>query len=219
MRKVTVVMDSAVVRRVLPKKYRPFLDMVEYVEGVHILRIDPARGVKMVIVNMKLRPGHRMDELSGIANVKVLDILKQADDLYTVLVKAEGDRRFRNLAKLFPLDVSYELPFRYDSEKIVLSFVAGQRAIGLVLRAFRLFGKVLDVRIQRAIVSDTDPVAILTERQKEAMVAARRLGYYDIPRKADTTRVARELRLSKSTTLEHLRKAEKRLINQILSGR
>jgi hypothetical protein len=195
MRKVTVVLDPAFVRRVLPRKYHIFLDMVEYVEGVHILRIDPARGMKLVIVDMKLRPGRRLEELDAIPNVKVLDIIEQTDGVYTVLVKAEGDRRLRSLSRLFPVDVSYELPFRYDS------------------------GKMLDVRVQRAIVSDTDPVALLTDKQRAAVLAARRLGYYDIPRRAGTSRVARELRLSKSTTLEHLRKAERRLMGHLLAGR
>ena len=52
----------------------------------------------------------------------------------------------------------------------------------------------------------------------EAILAAKRLGYCDIPRKAETSNVARELNPSKSTTLEHLRKAEKRLIRQLLTG-
>jgi len=52
----------------------------------------------------------------------------------------------------------------------------------------------------------------------EAILAAKRPGYCDIPRKAETSNVAMELDLGKSTTLEHLRKAEKRLIRQLLTG-
>jgi hypothetical protein len=63
---------------------------------------------------------------------------------------------------------------------------------------------------------EKSPLAMLTTKQREALVAAYRGGYYDIPRRASSTRVAKALGLGKSTTVEHLRKAEKRLLDGIL---
>jgi predicted DNA binding protein len=60
------------------------------------------------------------------------------------------------------------------------------------------------------------PLGALTAKQREALVTAYRTGYYDVPRRADSSQVARALGRGKSSTVEHLRKAEKRLLDQIL---
>jgi predicted DNA binding protein len=47
---------------------------------------------------------------------------------------------------------------------------------------------------------------------------AKHMGYYEVPRKTTSRKIAKVMHLSKATTLEHLRKAEKRIINHILVG-
>lgn len=59
----------------------------------------------------------------------------------------------------------------------------------------------------------------LTEKQQEVLQAAYRQGYYDVPRKVTSKDLARSLRLTDSTVVEHLRKAERRLLLQILGER
>ncbi|MDZ7745147.1 MAG: helix-turn-helix domain-containing protein [Halobacteriales archaeon] len=53
----------------------------------------------------------------------------------------------------------------------------------------------------------------LTPTQREAFEAARAAGYYEWPREATTRELAAELDVSKTTYLEHLRKAEAKLLN------
>ena len=53
----------------------------------------------------------------------------------------------------------------------------------------------------------------LTPAQREAFEHARDTGYYEWPREADTRELAADLDLSKTTLLEHLRKAEAKLLN------
>jgi predicted DNA binding protein len=52
----------------------------------------------------------------------------------------------------------------------------------------------------------------LTERQMKALKAAVELGYFDTPRRASIKDVAAALRVSPSTAVEHLRKAEKKVL-------
>lgn len=52
----------------------------------------------------------------------------------------------------------------------------------------------------------------LTIRQSEVMAAAVRMGYYEVPRRTDVKRIARQLSLGRSTVEEHLRSAESSLI-------
>ena len=42
------------------------------------------------------------------------------------------------------------------------------------------------------------------------------MGYYDIPRKITSEKIAKKLGLGDATVVEHLRKAEQRLMKQII---
>ncbi len=50
------------------------------------------------------------------------------------------------------------------------------------------------------------------------VIEAKRNGYYEYPRKSSEGELARKFGLNKSTTVEHLRKAENRMLDQILAG-
>lgn len=65
--------------------------------------------------------------------------------------------------------------------------------------------------------SDGLLVAALTDRQREVIETAFDLGYYEIPRRTTHADIATVLDLSGSTIDEHLRKAEAKLMEQLLS--
>lgn len=60
---------------------------------------------------------------------------------------------------------------------------------------------------------DARRVDRLSEGQREAFELARRLGYYEWPRNISTRELADEMDVSKTTLLEHLRKAESKLLD------
>ena len=57
----------------------------------------------------------------------------------------------------------------------------------------------------------------LTVSQRKTMAKAYSSGYFDVPRKTNSKKLAGSMGISKSTLSEHLRKAEKHLLAQILS--
>lgn len=59
-------------------------------------------------------------------------------------------------------------------------------------------------------------VGTLTDRQREAVRAAREAGYYEVPRRSDLADVAAELDVAESTASTLLRKAEARLVDRVL---
>jgi predicted DNA binding protein len=61
-------------------------------------------------------------------------------------------------------------------------------------------------------------MSFLTAKQKQVLVTAYGLGYYDVPRKISSEEMARLLKIDKSTLAEHLRKAEGRMIKSIIAG-
>jgi len=57
----------------------------------------------------------------------------------------------------------------------------------------------------------------LTARQRQMLLTAYALGYYDVPRKISSDELSRQLKVDKSTIVEHLRKAERKLIGSIIA--
>lgn len=81
--------------------------------------------------------------------------------------------------------------------------------------AFDRAGDVIELQIDEieTVRGDPDrPAATLSERQREAVIAALELGYYDQPRAATHADVADELECAPATASEHLRKAESKLV-------
>jgi HTH DNA binding domain len=58
----------------------------------------------------------------------------------------------------------------------------------------------------------------LTSRQRQILLTGYALGYYDVPRKISSDDLSRHLNVDKSTIVEHLRKAERKLIGSIIAG-
>ena len=65
--------------------------------------------------------------------------------------------------------------------------------------------------------SPDSPLNVLTEKQRRILIASYKLGYYDLPRKVGSRELAEKLGLHKSALATHIRKAERRLLADILS--
>jgi predicted DNA binding protein len=50
------------------------------------------------------------------------------------------------------------------------------------------------------------------------MVSAFQNGYYDFPKKISSKRLCRKVGISKPTLLQHMRKAECRILGEIMTG-
>jgi hypothetical protein len=58
---------------------------------------------------------------------------------------------------------------------------------------------------------------VLTPRQKEILLESYRRGFFDHPRRINATELAERMGMHKTTLLEHIHKAESRLIGHILA--
>lgn len=62
------------------------------------------------------------------------------------------------------------------------------------------------------------PMDSLTERQRTVLETAYAKGYYEVPRRVSSDELAADLNLDKSTVLEHLRRAERNVLSELLGA-
>jgi len=77
-----------------------------------------------------------------------------------------------------------------------------------------------DIDVRHIVSDNPDTTGVLrrdrlSERQRDVFEFARERGYYNWPREVNATELAAELDISKATFLEHLRKAEAKLLDSM----
>jgi DNA-binding CsgD family transcriptional regulator len=97
-----------------------------------------------------------------------------------------------------------------------LSLVGPQETISETIRSYEAAGVSTDLRRLGAYEGRSHPTDSLTDRQQEVIQTAFDMGYYDVPRAASTETVADEIGLDGSTVAEHLQRAERNLLSQLL---
>jgi predicted DNA binding protein len=111
------------------------------------------------------------------------------------------------------------VPFEIKEGKLRVTFLGSSVQVRRLLHQTAMMG------IRHRVVSLTDskyswesPLSRLTERQRKILIAAYSQGYYDLPRKINSEQLARQLDMGSSTLVEHLRKAERRLLTELLGN-
>ena len=104
-------------------------------------------------------------------------------------------------------------PLKISGRKLTISFLGSEQQVGEFIKKITALGirhKV--VLLTEANFSPDSPLGKLTEKQREVLIAAYKLGYYDIPRRINSEKLAKKLNIGSATLGEHLRKAEQRLL-------
>lgn len=213
MRKLTIVMDISIMSHL--GSYRLF-DDIERIEGRQLIRFDPDEGMKLALLDIVLRPGRELGDVSLPKAMQIVDVLLRDGQRHTCIVKIQIEERLMALVHLFDLDLIFVPPLIADKEKVTASFVSDDERLRKMVAAMRLVGIVKEVHMSEFALPNEGVLTVLTERQREVISTAKRLGYYEVPRRASSKDVAKELGISKATVVEHIRKAEQRLIEHVL---
>ena len=209
-------MNPGLVSKVLQ---RNFFETLEYIEGKALLKLDFEQGVKIGICDIKMRDGCTLQEFERPDGFEILTILKEENNKYTCLIKIEYKSNLLRVLKLFHVEnIIYDLPFIVSEEKIVFAFIADSKTLKKLLQIVKPLGFIKNISFQKVAFSEYTALSCLTERQKEVVIAAKKHGYYEFPRRITPEELSKELGISKATTIEHLRKAENRIISHITAG-
>lgn len=207
MRKMTVRSAGSVLHCCIP-----FAGMVERLEVISIFNFTPAAHTE--VCNITLADGITIEGIKSDFITDIIVLRSEGRD-YTCLVKGKfSDEISRFIGKF---DLKLEYPIIFEGDRCQFSMVGSSDELYNIIAAAKENGwgfEVLSVQKYDPHVSSV--FSSLTEKQKEILLQAYKNGYFDHPRKINAGELAGKLGMHKTTLLEHLHKAEKRLIGHII---
>jgi len=215
MRKLTVELK---VREEFLKILDFLLDKVESIELIELIKIDFEQGFKMGIAALYMKEGYTIEDIDIPDFMDMLTVLKQDGNKYIILARVKFYKRFMGLVKKFNIDVIWDTPSIFTKDKLTFSVTGNEENLKKFLDVTRNLGEIKSISFKKATFHEQSILSCLTEKQKEVLIAAKKNGYYSYPRKINSQELSEKIGLSKPTVVQHLRKAEERLVSNILIG-
>ncbi|MCK5252801.1 MAG: helix-turn-helix domain-containing protein [Thermoplasmata archaeon] len=198
---------------------RPILDCLSSYEVLETLKIDREQGICVDLIECQLREGLSIDEARWFGHLELLSVLKSEGEAHTCLVKYYEPGGSEDARNDFDIDIIYTTPNLISEERFVLSVIGDRQALTRFLDMVKKHvGKVVKMSLKRAAYERHDILRVLTDRQKEVLEAANRYGYYDYPKRLNSEALSKKVNISKPVLLQHLRKAEGRIMADIFAG-
>ncbi|WP_301002605.1 helix-turn-helix domain-containing protein [Methanoculleus sp.] len=203
----------------LNRAVKDLLDRVESVNVLELLKMNFERGEEVVVAEITMKEGYTITDLEFPEILGSLEVLKADGRVYTCLVRyVIRDEFLLEKMREFDLDVIWASPIYKSRDLFVHTCIGDVENLNKLLRLMSTFGDVQNVIFEEASFSGNDPLSRLTPRQRDLLIAAKRYGYYEYPRRINSQQLAEKLGISKATAIEHLRKGEARLISTLLTG-
>jgi DNA-binding CsgD family transcriptional regulator len=198
------------------------LKKIKSLEMLHILKLDETGFA--VILRVKLKdPSLNIEELltyamKDTANGKLQLLEHEQENTYIYFmngqpISSNNDTYHRKLS-VYPV-----MPFGLKDGKARITLLGDNRQVKEFLEFMEGIGiHYRIISLMDAKFSPNSPVSSLTDKQREALILAFTLGYFDTPRKISSEQLAEKLGIVHSTLAVHLRRAERRLLSEILNS-
>jgi hypothetical protein len=224
MRRLVVELYGSELARSLERS--PGFGRLRAFEVVHMLRYDQNEFAAICRVTPKDPEMSAEECFAGDPVTAELKVLEREEGSTLVLLKRRPRARRPGVpgpplfgSELTKPGAGYLLgPLGFKEGRLRFAF------LGTPSQLRDILGKARDRQLQYRVVSLKEaefagtPLDRLTERQQSVLRTAFRMGYYDVPRRVHSNRIAKSLDLSSATVVEHLRKAEHRLISILLES-
>lgn len=165
--------------------------------GIVLLELDTPNLVSLV------------SEMDTYDDVAVLELLWKHDSEALLQVETTDPQL---LVPVWRAGVPLETPFVIADGQATWELTTSTERLSALRQALEERGVTFTIESVTGIESN-EADRLLTERQREVMLAAREAGYYDDPRNATLTEVADGLGVSKATVSDVLHRAESRLVD------
>lgn len=202
----------------LTKNLDFLLDKVESIELLELLKLDVEKRIKMAIAAINLKEGVKIEDIKMPGYVEIFTVLSKKDNRHICLIKAKYLKSLQSTAKKFNIDIIWDTPSIFSKDKMTISVTGTEDNLKKVHDLFKTVGEIKKTSFVKATFDEQSILTCLTDKQREVIIAAKTNGYYDYPRKINSEELSQKIGLSKPTVVQHLRKAELRIMSNILAG-
>jgi len=200
------------------KNFDFLTDKIESIELLELLKIDFEKRIKMAIAAFNIKEKYTIDDIKMPEYVEIFNTLQKKDNRYICLIKVKYFKSLENLAKKFNIDIIWDTPSIFTKEKMIVSVTGDEKNLKKIRELFKNIGEIKKTSFVKSTFNEQTILSCLTERQKEVFITAKKNGYYNYPRKINSQDLSEKIGLSKPTVVQHLRKAEERIVSNILAG-
>ena len=182
------------------------------------LKMDYKEGICIEIFEFTLKEGSSIEDMRTMGNLEILSVLKSIDNKHTCLIRYTESEESIGQFQESDLGLIHTIPTIISPEKFTLSMIGERKNLEDFIKMMRNAGTIRNMSFRKAAYQKADILAVLTDKQREVMVAAFQNGYYDYPKKISSERLCHKVSISKPTLLQHMRKAEGRILREIMTG-
>ncbi|MDA4137393.1 MAG: helix-turn-helix domain-containing protein [Thaumarchaeota archaeon] len=150
-----------------------------------------------------------------IIELQMLD--QEKDGAYTYLIRSKRATHPEAHFDPFASGGYLSVPFEIRDGRARITYLGNAKQIRSFLDGIEKLGtKYRIASITDAKFAQNSPLSRLTEKQRRVLVTAYRLGYYDEPRRISSLELARKMKVGSSTLINHRRRAERRLLAELV---
>ena len=182
------------------------------------MKMDYQEGICIEILEFVLKEGASIHDIRTLDNMEILSVLKSVDDKHTCLIRYTEPEENKGRFQESDLGLIHTIPTIVSPEKFTISMMGERKNLADFVEMMKNVGTIRKMAFRRAAYQKADLLAVLTSKQKEVMVAAFKNGYYDYPKKISSEQLCQKVSISKPTLLQHMRKAEGRILREIMTG-
>jgi predicted DNA binding protein len=216
MRKLTIEMEPDEMFTEVMKK--EFLKIESY-EILEALKINYEEGICVDLIEVTTRPGFTIEDVKSIDKMEIINVIKSSGNKHTCLAKYFETEENMETFQETDLDLIQSTPTILAQDKITVTMIGETENLNRFIEMLKRNGaKILKMNITKAAYQKHNLLNVLTEKQRSILITAHKYGYYDYPKRINSQQLAQKVDVGKATLVQHLRKAEGRLMGEILAG-
>lgn len=192
--------------------------IVRSYEILETLKTDYQEGICIEIMELTLKEGVSIHDLRTMGNIEILSVLKSIGNKHTCLIRYTEPEETKGQFQESDLGLVHTIPTIVSPEKLIISMMGDQENLSDFVEMSKNIGTIRKMSFRKAIYHKADVLNVLTDKQREVMVAAFQSGYYEYPKKISSKALSQKVNISKPTLLQHMRKAEGRILQEIMAG-
>ncbi len=197
------------------------LQKIKSFEILHVLRFDQDEFAAILKVEIK-DPSFNIEDLfnnkelahGAKVELQLLEKEKEGTCIYFMKGIPPQSSPETNSKKIsiYPF-----MPISISDGKVRVTLLGDNDQVKEALEFFEKAGNFKVVSLMDAKFLPSSPINRLTEKQRDSIILAFKLGYFDTPRKISSEQLATKLGLANSTLAVHLRRAQRRLLAETLN--